>query len=73
MSKGIAYDNAFFRDYIVSDLIESIWATRQRKTLKVFKIHLDNAHPHNSKKSHECLEGFRAIRVAYPIYNPDVA
>jgi hypothetical protein len=36
-------------------------------------MHLQNARPHNSKKSNECLTEFRARRVPHPVYSPDLA
>jgi hypothetical protein len=36
-------------------------------------MHLDNAHPHNSRKSNECLTEFCARRVPHPAYSPDLA
>jgi hypothetical protein len=36
-------------------------------------VPLDNARPHNSRKSTECLEQFRARRIAHPDYSPDLA
>jgi hypothetical protein len=34
---------------------------------------LDDAHPHNSRKSAECLEQFHACTVPHPIYGLDLA
>jgi hypothetical protein len=36
-------------------------------------VHLDNARPHNSRKSIECLEQFHAHRVPHPAYSLDFA
>jgi hypothetical protein len=36
-------------------------------------MHLDNAHPHNSKKSNECITEFCTRRVPHPAYSPDRA
>jgi hypothetical protein len=36
-------------------------------------MHLDNARPHNFRKSNKCLTEFRALRVPHPAYSPDRA
>jgi histone-lysine N-methyltransferase SETMAR len=36
-------------------------------------IHLDNASPHNSRRSQECLETHRARRLQHPPHSPDLA
>jgi hypothetical protein len=36
-------------------------------------MHLDNARPHNSRKSNEYLTEFRARIVPHPAYSPDFA
>jgi hypothetical protein len=36
-------------------------------------MHLDNALPHNSRKSNECLTEFHVRRVPHPVYSPDLA
>jgi hypothetical protein len=70
--KNIAYNSIFFYGSVVSDLIESICAYSWRKTLKCIMLHLDDARPHNSRQSTECLEQFRARIVPYPDYSPDL-
>jgi hypothetical protein len=67
MVKGITYNSAFFCDCVVSDLVENFCADRHKNTLKGIVVHLDNAHPHNSKQSCQSLEGFHAHRI------PDLA
>jgi hypothetical protein len=72
VSKSIAYNNAFFRDSVVPDRDESICAHNWRKILKWIMMHVDDARPHNSRKSIECLQQSRARRVRYPNYSPDL-
>jgi hypothetical protein len=36
-------------------------------------MHLDNAHPHNSRKYNECFTEFCARRVPHPAYSQDLA
>jgi hypothetical protein len=71
--KCIAYNNTFFCNSVVFDLVENICAHSRRKTLKNIMVHFDDARPHNSKKSIECLEQFRICRVPHRVYNPDLA
>jgi hypothetical protein len=57
----------------VFDLVESICAHSRKRTLKGIIVHLDNAYPHNSRKSTECVEQVRARRVTHPDYSSDLA
>jgi hypothetical protein len=70
--KDIAYNSAFFCDFVVLDFVKSICAHSQRKRLKCIIVHLDNARPHNSRKSIECLEQFCTRRVSHPAYGQDL-
>jgi hypothetical protein len=71
--KGITYNNTFFCDVVIPDLLENVHAYSRRRILKWILVHLDNARPDNSKKSNECLPEFRARRVPYPAYEPNPA
>jgi hypothetical protein len=71
--KGTTYNTTFFYNVVISDLLENIYAGGRRRTLKRVIMHLDNARPHNSRKSNECLTEFRARRVPHPAYSPDRA
>jgi hypothetical protein len=61
-----------FCNSIEPDLVESICAHSRRKALKYIMMHLDNAHPHNSRKSTGRLEQFCARRVSRPAYSQDL-
>jgi hypothetical protein len=61
--KGSKYHRAFVCDQIVPSLVHGITSHGRRKTLQGFMIRLDNASPHNSRRSHECLEAHRATRL----------
>jgi hypothetical protein len=71
--KGSMYNTAFFCDQVVPSLIHAITSHGRRKTLQGFMIHLDNASPHNSRRSQECLEAHRATRLQHPTYSSDLA
>jgi hypothetical protein len=55
----------------VPDLVENFCAQNRRRILKGIFVLLDDGHPHNSRQSHECLEGFRARGIPHPAYSPD--
>jgi hypothetical protein len=57
----------------VPDLVENLYAHNRKKILKGIFVYLDNASPHNSRQSCECLEGFPAYRIPYPAYSLDLA
>jgi transposase len=57
----------------VADLFENICTHNRKKILKNIMVHLDDARPHNSRKSTEYLEQFGARRVPHPAYSPYLA
>jgi hypothetical protein len=71
--KKTTYNITFFSDVVFPDFIENICAGIRRRTPKRITMHLDNAHPHNSRKSDECLTEFRAPRVPHAAYSRDPA
>jgi hypothetical protein len=57
----------------LSDLIENFCAQNRRKTLRSIFVHFGTACPHNSRRSCECIERFRARRVPHPAYSSEMA
>jgi hypothetical protein len=70
--KGTTYDRAFFCDYLAPDVTRSFCAPRRIATFQGFKIHRNNASPHNSR-SRGRLERIRAVRVSRPASRRDLA
>jgi hypothetical protein len=58
--KGSTYNSAFFCDTVVLRLFDGITLHSRRKSLKGLYIHLDNALPHNAKRSTQCLQAKRS-------------
>jgi transposase len=71
--KGMKYNTTFFYDTVMPGIIGDITSHSRRKTLKNFFLHMDNATPHNSKQSQECIQASRAQRLPHPAYSPDLA
>jgi hypothetical protein len=71
--KGSTYNTAFFCDQVVPSLVQGITSHGRRKPVQGFMIHFDNASPHNSRRSRECLGSYRATRLLHPAYSPDPA
>jgi hypothetical protein len=67
--KGCAYNSTFFCNSVMPDIVQGICTYSWRKILKGIMAQLANALPHNSRKSTECLEQFRACRVPHPAYS----
>jgi hypothetical protein len=68
--KGASYKSAFFYDVVVPSLIADIGSHSGRKSLKCLYVHLDNARPHNSRQSIDCLQATKARRMAQSAYSP---
>jgi hypothetical protein len=73
MTKGTTYDTTLFYDVVLLDLLANVGARTRRRTLKGISVHLDQARPHDSRKSNECPTEFHALRVPHPAYSPDRA
>jgi hypothetical protein len=70
---GMKYSSSFFCDVVMPGLIQNMTSSNRRKMLKLFFIHLDNARPHNSKQSQECIQASKAKRLPHPVSSPDLA
>jgi hypothetical protein len=66
------YSSSFFCDTVMPGLIQNNTFNNRRKMLKLFFIHLDNAHPHNSKQSQRCIQASKARRLPDLVYRPDL-
>jgi hypothetical protein len=70
---GMKHNSSFFCDVVMPGLIQNMTFSSRRRTLKLFFIHLDNARPHNSKQSQECIQASKAKRLPHPVYGPGLA
>jgi hypothetical protein len=70
--KGESFNSLFFCSVIVLSLVEDVCSGSRRRSLKVFYVHLDNAHPHNSRQSSDCLQGTKSQRMLQPAHSPDL-
>jgi histone-lysine N-methyltransferase SETMAR len=71
--KGESYNSVFFCNAVVPSLVANICSDQRRRSLKGFYVHLDNARPHNSHQSNDCLQSTKAQRMPQPAYSPDLA
>jgi histone-lysine N-methyltransferase SETMAR len=71
--KGDSYNSRFFCEAVMPSVVSNICSHARRKSLKGFYVHLDNASPHNSYQSNECLLATKARRIPQPAYSPDLA
>jgi hypothetical protein len=65
------YNTTFFVESVVPDLVERSCQESRRKTLRAIMVHLDNARPHNSRKSEAALTATKTRRIHAPAYSPD--
>jgi hypothetical protein len=71
--KGTTYNSTFFCQSVLPGLIRKLGEHSRRRTLKGLFVHLDNARPHNSRESSQCLKDFHPTRMPHPAYSPDLA
>jgi hypothetical protein len=57
------YNTHFFVESVVPDLVEHVCQESLRKTLQGIMVHLDDARPHNSRKSEAVLTATKARRI----------
>jgi transposase len=71
--KGTAYDSALVCDITVPRLVQGLCSDSARRSLKGCCIHLENARPHNSKRSAEWPRTTNIKRLSQPSHSPDIA
>jgi hypothetical protein len=71
--KGTKYNTTFFVESVVPDLVEHVCQESRRQTLRDIMIHLDNARPHNSRKSEAAVTATKARRIPDPASSPDLS
>jgi hypothetical protein len=64
------YNATSFVEPVVPDLAESVCQESRRKTLRGIMVHLDNAQPHNSRKSEAAVAATKARRIYALAYSP---
>jgi hypothetical protein len=67
----MTYNITFFVESVVPDLVEHVCQESRRKTPRRTMVHLDNARPHNSRKSEAALTATKTRRIPVPAYSPD--
>jgi transposase len=71
--KGINYNTTFFVESVVRDLVEHGCQESRWKMLRGIIVHLDNARPHNSRKSEAVRAATKARRIPAPAYSPNLS
>jgi hypothetical protein len=69
----MTYSSSFFCDAVMPGLIQKTTSNNRRKTLKLFFIHPDDARPHDSKQSQECIQASKAKHLPHMVDRPDRA
>jgi hypothetical protein len=70
--QGDHCNSTFFANVAVLDLQTDLCSGTRRKTLKYWKVHLENALAHNSWRSREAIKATGAGRVPHAAYSPEV-
>jgi hypothetical protein len=67
------YNTTFFVESVVPDSVEDVCQESRRKTLRGIMVHLDNAQPHNSRKSEAAFTATKASRILASASSPDLS
>jgi hypothetical protein len=54
-------------------MIENVRSQTGSKTMKGWRICINNGSPHNPGPAQKCVEASRVERLSHPIYSPDLA
>jgi hypothetical protein len=71
--KSMKHNANFFVESVVPDLVEHVCQESRWKTVRGIMVHLDNARPHNSRKSEAALTETKARRIHAPAYSADLS
>jgi hypothetical protein len=63
------YNTTFFVELVVPDLVEHVCQENRQKTLQGIMVHLDDARPHNSRKSEAALTATKARKIPASVYS----
>jgi hypothetical protein len=63
----------YFIDEIIGELVPNIKRTWHFPDKRWYRLHLDNARPHNSRSSVEYIDRNKFARLPHPPYSPDLA
>jgi hypothetical protein len=73
MEQGHQFNTTSFINEIINDLVADLRATHTFPDKKWYRLHLDNARPHNSQDLVEYIDRHRLVRVPHPPHSPDLA
>jgi hypothetical protein len=73
VQKGSTYNSALFCDTAIPNLFDGITSHSRRKSLKSLYTRLDNARPHNARRSTECLHIKTIQQIPHPADSSDLA
>jgi len=70
---GDRFNTTYFINEIINALVETLKERGEWKERKWYRLHLDNARPHNSKDSERYIDRHFFHRLPHPPYSPDLA
>lgn len=73
LPKGTKFNQDYFIENILSTIVENIKNSKNRTSIKLFEIHMDNCKIHNGSKSKTFLQIKKLNRVPHPAYSPDIS
>jgi hypothetical protein len=71
--KGSTYNSAFFCGTVVTCLFDGITVTFPKKITQSLYIHLENARPHDARRSTECLHTEKIQWIRHPAHTLNLA
>jgi hypothetical protein len=70
---GESFDSTSFCDFIMPCLSSAFFLGQTKRRKHQVYLRMDNARPHTSKRSVECVQHNKFERMPHPPYSPDIA
>jgi hypothetical protein len=67
-----AFNSTYFCKVIILSLTNAIFPDQWRRRKQRVDVHIDNARPHSSKSSVQCINDNNLKRIPHPSYSPDI-
>jgi hypothetical protein len=68
-----SFNSSYFCEVIVPRLASAVFPDQAGQRKRRVYLHIDNARPHNSRKSLQCVADNNVKRMPHPPYSPDIA
>jgi hypothetical protein len=73
MERGERFNTTCFINEIINELVPNLKRRGGFPDKRWYRLHLDNARPHNSRDSVDYIDRQNVVRLSHPLHSPDLA